>query len=69
LQIEETWDYWVMKTDYTSYAITYTCLEKSGNNCTWARAWLWGRGKTLPIGVKQEARDMWSRNCMNLTLL
>ena len=65
-------DYWILKTDYTSYAIAYICVEKaadSNNTCKKARSWLWSRSRALPEQVKADARNLFQNLCMNMTLL
>ena len=66
--ISELHDYWVMKTDYTSYAMVYSCLGHSGSTCTHDKAWLWGRTKSLPNARIEEARTLFDSLCMNMTL-
>ncbi|KAK7089772.1 retinol-binding protein 4-A-like [Littorina saxatilis] len=66
------YDYWIVSTDYTSYAIAYGCLNRapdSNDTCATARSWLWGRSRSLPESVKVNARTIFESLCMNLTLL
>ncbi|XP_025105857.1 lazarillo protein-like [Pomacea canaliculata] len=62
-------DYWVLNTDYTSYAIVYSCVARTNNTCDTARSWLWGRMTSLPEQVKENAKTVFQNLCMNLTLL
>ncbi|KAL8623855.1 hypothetical protein ACOMHN_002183 [Nucella lapillus] len=67
-----TIDYWVVDTDYESYAIVYSCVDRANdanNTCSTPRSWTWSRTKSLPDTVKQTARDIFDRLCMNSTLL
>ncbi|XP_076442987.1 purpurin-like [Babylonia areolata] len=63
--------YYVMDTDYDTYANTYGCYTYNGDStrCYAGRAWLWARGSSLPQEVRQKALRSWEHLCLDLQTL
>ncbi|KAK7506902.1 hypothetical protein BaRGS_00001753 [Batillaria attramentaria] len=63
-------DYWILETDYTNYAVAYSCIERNSSHsdtCKTSRSWMWGRGTSLPADVITSTRTKFANLCMNMT--
>lgn len=63
-----TVDYWILRTDYSNYAVAYGCTNRaSDRTCEHAQAALWSRTPTLEDDYVETAGQMFSSVCLNLT--
>ncbi|XP_041352780.1 retinol-binding protein 4-like [Gigantopelta aegis] len=67
---KERFSYWVLKTDYTSYAVVYGCHSVTSDGaCNGTRSWIWSRTKTLSQDKMAIAETVISeRLCVNQSL-
>lgn len=62
-------DYWIIKTDYSNFAVVYICSEeKTDGTCGNAKAWVYSRHHGLAHDLMAEADRQLERVCMDTTL-
>ena len=62
-------DYWIIKTDYSNFAVVYICSEeKTDGTCGNAKAWVYSRHHGLTHDLMAEADRQLERVCMDTTL-
>ncbi len=63
-----TLDYWILRTDYNNFALTYGCtLEANDGTCQHAHTWIWSRTNTLADNYIETARQIFNSVCVNIT--
>ena len=64
-----TTDYWVIGTDYDTYAVIYGCrnLDSTGL-CTYADSWIWSRFPEIPANKKGIVEGIKGSLCVNTTM-
>ena len=62
-------DYWIIKTDYSNFAVVYICSEeKTDGTCGNAKAWVYSRHHGLAHDLMADADSQLERVCMDTTL-
>ncbi|XP_077986464.1 uncharacterized protein LOC144440893 isoform X2 [Glandiceps talaboti] len=68
LPMEREGNYWVLSTDYTSYAVVYSCtVEKDDGTCHEhnTMVWILSRTQELPDGVTDTVNDVIRSSCID----
>ncbi|XP_078340646.1 retinol-binding protein 4-like isoform X1 [Crassostrea virginica] len=61
-------DYWIIKTDYSNFAVVYICYdENTDGTCGNAKAWVYSRHHGLAHDLMADADRQLERVCMDTT--
>lgn len=63
--ISDQYPYWVVDTDYSSYAVMYGCLKMNNSECVSARSTVWSRRQTLSPRLQSRANTILQMLCIN----
>lgn len=67
--VGELSDYWIIKTDYSNFAVVYICYdENTDGTCGNAKAWVYSRHHGLAHDLMADADRQLERVCMDTTL-
>lgn len=62
-------DYWVVKTDYSNYAVVYECKEQNPDNtCKTTMSWVLSRHRILSDSLMADISHVIESLCLNETL-
>ena len=63
-------DYWIISTDYESYSVVYTCLEKNSiGECVESNAWIFSKTSQLSNDKLTFAESILESLCINISAL
>ncbi|XP_071081081.1 uncharacterized protein [Haliotis cracherodii] len=62
---DDQYPYWVVDTDYSSYAVMYGCLKMKNSECVSARSTVWSRRQTLSPRLQSRANTILQMLCIN----